>query len=189
MSCNACSARQPKVVEAGQDWAEQHEHVLKLVESSMTGENMFAGVVGHIVGKALKETIEARISSVAVDGVTKVDRQFLETWKASIAVATQSVQGIDALETRRLIDDSYRNQVLKAVPVRCVSDEIEFRLMAAVKGCAIQQGGLEQLQAEELLGYGHGRLTLPKIDRCLLEKALWKNTHTHTHECILITIG
>ena len=142
-----------KVLDAGKDWKKTcGAAIVRLVQSSSVGEAMFTGLIGNIVGVALQKKLEDELMLLCTAQTSKVDEAVVARWTEALLSKADTVEGIDQLESRRQVTLIYRGAEL-SVPIRCTAEEVQMRIMAAVKGIAVQSKLLLALHAEDLLGY------------------------------------
>ena len=142
-----------KVLDAGKDWKKTcGSAIVRLVQSSAVGEAMFTALIGPIVGDTLKTTLEEELVNLWSTQKEKVDDAVVAEWTEKLLTKADTIDGIDQLESRRLVTLTYRGAELQ-VPIRCMAEEVQMRIMCVVKGIAVQSKVLSALHAEVLLGY------------------------------------
>ena len=75
-------------------------------------------------------------------------------WRDAAMLAVQeSVASLSLLPSRRDVTLAYRSGEIQAVPVSCISEQIELQIVAKMKSSAIAHKFLEPLDAETMLGF------------------------------------
>ena len=130
---------------------------MKLSRSGELGEAMFSSKIHSIVGMAVRTCIDLHIIQHLTPGaeekVVVFDEEKFAGMGDDILLKTAETEGYEALPSKRFIEVKYRGGVVTAVPVTCMVNEVEVRILAAAKAAAIWQGDLPELAAEKILNF------------------------------------
>ena len=145
-----------KVIDAAERWPELcHVAIVALCSGGgCCGEAMFACKLESIVSSALEAKLELYILNKKEIGFpASFDNAAFENWRAGLVDAAHTVDGIDQISSKRKVRIHYRGGYVGAVPVKSLVDEVETRIMACIKGIAVNSGILHPMNAEELMAY------------------------------------
>ena len=151
------------IIDAGNDWVGQcATQVVALQKLGPLGEAMFdkklKDIVSHKLDKKINEMLQDLAREAAKNGHV-LDEETHRVWRDTIQEGVEAdVESLKLLSSKRPVSIAYRNGTISAVPVSCVTDQIDFSIIALFKSCAIEAGNLHPLDAEVMMGYRCGPL-------------------------------
>ena len=152
------------MIAAGDKWKEQcHEEIIRLSEYGALGQSMFAGKIVDIVQKRVKDEIDKVIKEqqqawIIHEGDKKTLFEFkhISQWREEVMLRINEISGISSLPSKRFVDVSYRQLPVTKIAVSCLVQEVELRIWAVIKGCAVAQKLIPEMMAETILGFRTG---------------------------------
>ena len=152
------------MIAAGDKWKEQcHEEIIRLSECGALGQSMFAGKIVDIVQKRVKDEIDKVIKEqqqawIMYEGDKKTLFEFkhIAQWREEVMLRINEISGISSLPSKRFVDVSYRQLPVTKIAVSCLVQEVELRIWAVIKGCAVAQKLIPEMMAETILGFRTG---------------------------------
>ena len=152
-----------KIIDAGDNWVGQcATEVVALQKCGPLGEAMFDKKLKDLVSNKLHQKITDMLQDLARDSAATgvvLDEEAHTVWRDKIQEGVEAdVESLKLLASKRCVAIPYRNGEIAAVPVSCVTDQIDFSIIALFKSVAIEAKHLHALDAEVMMGYRCGPL-------------------------------
>ena len=124
---------------------------------------MFAGKIVDIVQKRVKDEIEKVISEQQAAWImleagkkTLFEFKHIAQWRQEVMLRLDDISGLSSLPSKRFVDVCYRQSSVAKIAVSCLVSEVELRIWALIKGCAVAQKLIPEMMAETILGFRSG---------------------------------
>jgi hypothetical protein len=129
------------------EWSDVSEHLDRVVAASPLGRKLFGFAYDSILAEKVAKVIQGHLAALDRH---KVDGPAVEASTVAIKTGIAAIHNVSMLPERRVISLGYRGVQLK-VEVSTVHDEVKYRLMAYLKGRAVQGDQLVPLFCENVL--------------------------------------
>ena len=152
------------------DSSGKDDAVLRLCQDSAVGGAIFSGRIRGILTDRVAAVIASYLETHVLTGNEPLTGEAVDTIRRDLLRKIQAIPGAENIEPKRKISVKYRSSQLEKVEVSSIAQEVNIRLWAMIKSCAIASKQLAPLQAECLLDYQDAIRTTRPIPTATLNK-------------------
>eukprot|EP00971_Amphidinium_carterae_P114657 2271628-Amphidinium_carterae.3 len=148
----------------GTKWSALADEVSRICRASVLGSRLFDFALVEVCESVVSSRIASVINTLGSGAV--LDEASVRKARNDAKDSLRSVTGVGSMPDRREIEVSYRGWQLK-LPVRSLEDEVQVRVMCAVRGWLAAKKHVRQLPGEIELCANDAGLAFTKIENDL----------------------